>query len=37
MRSLIKIDNEDKNWIAEISNRFRQTQVKAAVKTNHQP
>ena len=34
MSSLIKIDNEYKNWITEISNRFRQTQVKAAVKTN---
>lgn len=34
MSNLIKIDNEYKNWITEISNRFRQTQVKAAVKTN---
>ena len=34
MSSLIKSDNEYKNWITEISNRFRQTQIKAAVKTN---
>lgn len=34
MSSLIKVDNEYKNWITEISNRFRQTQLKAAVKTN---
>ncbi len=34
MSSLIKIDTEYKNWITEISNRFRQTQIKAAVKTN---
>ena len=34
MSSLIKIDNEYKNWITEISNRFRKTQLKAAVKTN---
>lgn len=34
MSNLINIDNEYKNWITEISNRFRQTQLKAAVKTN---
>ena len=34
MSSLIKIDNDYKNWITEISNRFRQTQLRAAVKTN---
>ena len=34
MSSLIKVDNEYKNWITEISNRFRQTQLRAAVKTN---
>lgn len=31
---MIKVDTEYKNWITEISNRFRRTQVKAAVKTN---
>ena len=34
MSNLIKIDNEYKNWITEVSKRFRQTQLKAAVKTN---
>lgn len=34
MSNLIKIDTEYKNWITEISNRFRQTQIKATVKTN---
>ena len=34
MSNLIKIDNEYKNWIREVSKRFRQTQLKAAVKTN---
>ena len=34
MSSLIKIGNDYKNWITEISNRFRQTQLRAAVKTN---
>lgn len=32
--NLIKIDNEYKDWITEVSKRFRQTQLKAAVKTN---
>lgn len=30
MSNLIKIDNEYKNWITEVSKRFRQTQLKAA-------
>ena len=34
MSNLIKIDNEYKDWITEVSKRFRQTQLKAAVKTN---
>uniref|UniRef100_UPI0025F5A4FA DUF1016 N-terminal domain-containing protein n=1 Tax=Pseudobutyrivibrio sp. TaxID=2014367 RepID=UPI0025F5A4FA len=35
MSNLIKIDNEYKDWITEVSKRFRQTQLKAAVKTNN--
>lgn len=34
MSNLIRIDNEYKDWITEVSKRFRQTQLKAAVKTN---
>ena len=34
MSSLIKTDKEYKNWISDISKRFRQSQLKAAVKVN---
>lgn len=34
MSKLLKADKEYKEWIAEISNRFRQSQIKAAVKVN---
>ena len=34
MSSLIKTDNEYRKWIEDISNRFRQGQLKAAVKVN---
>ena len=34
MSNLIKVDDEYKNWIADVSKRFRQSQLKAAVKVN---
>ncbi|WP_044974121.1 PDDEXK nuclease domain-containing protein [Ruminococcus sp. HUN007] len=34
MSTLLKADKEYKEWIADISNRFRQSQIKAAVKVN---
>ena len=34
MSELIKIDTDYKNWINDISKRFRQSQIKAAVKVN---
>ena len=36
MSQLTKIDNEYKEWIAEVSKRFRQSQIKAAVKVNQE-
>ena len=34
MSNLIKADNEYKNWIEDISKRFRQCQIRASVKVN---
>lgn len=34
MIKLIKIDEEYAKWISDISKRFRQSQLKAAVKVN---
>lgn len=34
MSKLIKLDDEYANWIKEVSNRFRSSQIKAAVKVN---
>ncbi len=34
MSSLIKTDEEYRNWIKDVSKRFRQSQLKAAVKVN---
>ena len=34
MSNLIKVDEEYKNWITEVSNRFRHSQLNAAVKLN---
>lgn len=34
MSELIKIDEEYAKWISDISKRFRQSQLKAAVKVN---
>ena len=34
MSKLIKIDNEYKDWIEDISRRFRQSQIKASMKVN---
>ncbi len=34
MSSLVNIDADYKKWITEISKRFRQGQLKAAVKVN---
>ena len=34
MSSLIKTDEEYRNWIKEVARRFRQSQLKAAVKVN---
>lgn len=34
MSSIIKVDEAYRDWIAEISKRFRQCQIRAAVKTN---
>lgn len=36
MSSLIKIDKEYKNWISDVSKRFRKSQLKAAVKVNEE-
>ena len=34
MSNLIKVDNDYKKWISEISKRFKQSQIKASVKAN---
>ena len=34
MSSLIKTDEKYRNWIKDVSRRFRQSQLKAAVKVN---
>ena len=34
MSKLIKTDAVYRNWIQEVSKRFRQSQIKAAVKVN---
>ena len=34
MTSLMKTDERYKKWISDISKRFRQSQIKAAVKVN---
>ena len=34
MSKLIKTDNEYKEWIGELKQRIRQSQIKAAVKVN---
>ena len=34
MASLIKIDGEYANWIKDLSLRFRQSQIKAAIRVN---
>ena len=36
MSNLIKIDKEYKNWISDVSKRFRKSQLKAAVKVNEE-
>ena len=35
MSKLIKVDKDYKEWIVEISNKFRQNQLKAAFKANN--
>ena len=34
MSKMIKIDEEYKKWVEEISKRFRKSQIKAAMKVN---
>ena len=34
MSNLIKTDEKYRNWIKDVSKRFRQSQLKAAVKVN---
>lgn len=34
MSELIKLDNEYKNWLSDVSKRFKQSQIKAAMKVN---
>lgn len=36
MSRLIKIDNQYKNWIVELKQRIRQSQIKAALKVNEE-
>ena len=36
MSNLIKIDKEYKNWISDVSKRFRKSQLKTAVKVNEE-
>ena len=36
MSKLIHIDSEYKHWIQSLSKRYRQSQIKAAVKVNHE-
>ena len=36
MSNLIRINNEYANWIKDLSLRFRQSQMKAAVKVNRE-
>ena len=36
MGNLINTDNEYKNWITEISNDFKKSQIRAAVKINEE-
>ena len=34
MDNLVKMDEQYREWISEVSSRFRQSQIKAAVKVN---
>ena len=34
MSDFIKLDKEYKNWLIEVSNRFRRSQIKASIKVN---
>ena len=34
MSDLIKLDKEYKDWLIEVSNRFRRSQIKASIKVN---
>ncbi len=34
MSNIVKVDEAYRNWIAEISKRFRQCQIRASVKAN---
>ena len=34
MSGLIKLDKEYQNWLIEVSNRFRRSQIKASIKVN---
>ena len=34
MSDLIKLDKEYKDWLMEVSNRFRRSQIKASIKVN---
>ena len=36
MSNLIHIDKDYKNWIASLSQQFRQQQIKAAVRINNE-
>lgn len=34
MSELIKLDNEYKNWLIEVSKQFKKSQIKASMKVN---
>lgn len=36
MDKLVEMDEQYREWISEVSSRFRQSQIKAAVKVNNE-
>lgn len=36
MDKLVEMDEQYRAWISEVSSRFRQSQIKAAVKVNNE-
>lgn len=36
MKTIIQIDDNYKNWLEELSDRFRSSQIKAAIRVNNE-